>query len=305
MKKSILLAAAAFYMAGCSEQHLSDGYESHPSAPQGERESSQAGILDYYLEKARWGDGEAYMKLAGCYHDGIGVKPDIMGTLYMLMMASQYGVPNHTVEEYLHSLPETDDMKMAFDAIEELDRKASSSDSIAEVLITRGSSDGYAIKGAIQVERGDTLGGLQSFRTGSEAGSTFAELLLCLFSQEETGYVVSLNVDMLRCLSDRSPVVNKLLGDIYSGYDRRDTDYIDESLAAMYYRKADEQGFLGKWPARWLISYYDRNGITIDAGELERLRILCGHDKAPDGAVPDSVNTEPEYAGEYADVTSE
>lgn len=35
----------------------------------------------YYLEKARWGDADAYVKLADCYRNGVGVKMDFMGSL--------------------------------------------------------------------------------------------------------------------------------------------------------------------------------------------------------------------------------
>ena len=117
MKKFIVLTILAMLMASCSEQHLLDDYVSQTSAQLSEQEPSQTGIVDSYLEKARWGDGDAFLNLAKCYHDGIGVKSDFMGTLTMLMMADQYGVPNHSIEDYLMSLPDTDHTKMIFEAI--------------------------------------------------------------------------------------------------------------------------------------------------------------------------------------------
>ena len=136
-------------------------------------------------------------------------------------------------------------------------------------------------------------------------GSSFAELLLCAFPAEETGYGKYVNIDMLRNMSSRSPVANKLLGDIYSGYNYGETANIDESLAAIYYKKADEQGCLGKRPARWLINYYDRNGIKIDAKELERLQILSGHIDEPGEFIPDSVYVGPDYLEVDTVATSE
>ena len=296
MKKFIVLTILAMLMASCSEQHLLDDYVSKTSAQLSEQEPSQTGIVNSYLEKARWGDGDAFLNLAKCYHDGIGVKSDFMGTLTMLMMADQYGVPNHSIEDYLMSLPDTDHTKMIFEAIAKLDRKnILPTDSIVENLIENGSADGYALKGVVQVERGDTLGGQQSIKKGAEMGSSFAELLLCAFPAEETGYGKYVNIEMLRNMSSRSPVANKLLGDIYSGYNYGETANIDESLAAIYYKKADEQGCLGKRPARWLINYYDRNGIKIDAKELERLQILSGHVDEPGEFIPDSVYVGPDY----------
>jgi hypothetical protein len=228
-----------------------------------------------------------------------------MGTLTMLMMADQYGVPNHSIEDYFMSLPDTDYTKMIFEAIAKLDRKnILPTDSIVETLIASGSSDGYALRGIVQVERGDTLGGYQSIKNGAEMGSSFAELLLCVFPTEETGYGKYVNIDMLRSMSSRSPVANKLLGDIYSGYNYGETDNIDECLAAIYYKKADEQGCLGKRPARWLINYYDCNGIKIDALEMERLQKLSGYVNAPGEFIPDSVYVVPEYLEADSVVTS-
>ena len=221
-------------------------------------------------------------------------------------MADQYGVSNHSIEDYLMSLPDTDHTKMIFEAIAKLDRKnILPTDSIVENLIANGSADGYALRGVVQVERGDTLGGQQSIKKGAEMGSSFAELLLCAFPAEETGYGKYVNIDMLRNMSSRSPVANKLLGDIYSGYNYGETANIDESLAAIYYKKADEQGCLGKRPARWLINYYDRNGIKIDAKELERLQILSGHIDEPGEFIPDSVYVGPEYLETDSVATSE
>ena len=124
MKKLIVVAMVAMVLASCSEQHLLDDYVSQTSAQLSEQETSQTGIVNSYLEKARWGDVDAFLNLAKCYHDGIGVKSDFMGTLTMLMMADQYGVPNHSIEDYLMSLPDTDHTKMIFEAIAKLDRRA-------------------------------------------------------------------------------------------------------------------------------------------------------------------------------------
>ena len=44
----------------------------------------------HYLEKARWGDADTYVKLADCYRNGVDVKADFMGMTAMLAMAEQY-----------------------------------------------------------------------------------------------------------------------------------------------------------------------------------------------------------------------
>lgn len=46
------------------------------------------------LYQARWGDGSAYLKLADCYRDGIGVKNDFFGMITMAHMAEWRGAIN-------------------------------------------------------------------------------------------------------------------------------------------------------------------------------------------------------------------
>ena len=117
MKKSIVLMIVAMFVASCSDQQLYDVLTSENVVPLNEQKFSESTMLNSYLEKARWGDGTAFLKLAECYHDGIGVESDFLGTLTMLMMADQYGVTNSNIEEYLMSLPDTDNTKMVFEAI--------------------------------------------------------------------------------------------------------------------------------------------------------------------------------------------
>jgi hypothetical protein len=50
---------------------------------------------------------------------------------------------------------------------------------------------------------------------------------------------------------------------------------------------------------------YDRNGIKIDAKELERLQILSGHIDEPGEFIPDSVYVGPDYLEADTVATSE
>ena len=55
-------------------------------------------------------------------------------------------------------------------------------------------------------------------------------------------------------LAEKSPCAYKILGDLYAGYEC-DSVYNPE-LAASYYLKADEYGFLGRKGAKWLRHSY-------------------------------------------------
>ena len=180
MKKFIVLMIVAMFVASCSDQQLYDELARENVVPENEQKLSESAMLDSYLEKARWGDGTAFLKLAECYHDGIGVKPDFVGMMSMLAMADQYGVSNKAIDSYLFALPETDNTKMIVEAFASLDRKSMhKTDSITEILIANGSAEGYALKGILQIERGDTLGGKQTIQASADMGSSFAKILLC------------------------------------------------------------------------------------------------------------------------------
>ena len=297
--KKILYIFVALLIAGCSEQ---DVYNDIVDAPSIMSEKSNTDQYSALLEQARWGNSDAYLKLAGFYHDGIGVKADFMGMMSMLAMADQYGASPKSTDSYLLSLPETDNTKLIIEAFASLDRKNTyKTDSLTEILIANGSAEGYALKGILQIERGDTLGGTQTIQTSADMGSSFARLLLCavptLGSKNNT-----LDMDMLKDLSVSTPLASKLLGDYYSGYEKGYTE--DEHLAAYFYKKADEQGCLGKRPARYLINYYERNGINIEPKEMERLRILSGNTDS-DVYIPDSIAVDIDYIDTDSVVISE
>lgn len=297
--KKILYIFVALLIAGCSEQ---DAYNDMVDAPISMSEAPPTDQYSALLELARWGNSDAYLKLAGFYHDGIGVKADFMGMMSMLAMADQYGASPKSTDSYLLSLPETDNTKLIIEAFASLDRKNTyKTDSLTEILIANGSAEGYALKGILQIERGDTLGGKQTIQTSADMGSSFAKLLLCAVPRPGSKNN-TLDMDMLKDLSVSTPLASKLLGDYYSGYEKGYTE--DEHLAAYFYKKADEQGCLGKRPARYLINYYERNGINIEPKEMERLRILSGNTD-PDVYIPDSIAVDIDYIDTDSVVISE
>lgn len=270
MKKFALLTMGGLLLAGCSQQQMMNEVAEDLAKENSVTFVSDANPVNEYLEKARWGDGSAYMQLAECYHKGIGVKPDFMGTITMLTMAGQYGQHN-SIEEYIKSLPETDEARMIFETVEDLDHhRYEQADSVIDTMIANGSADGYALKGILQIEQGDTIEGRRTIQAGAEIGSSFAEMLLCAIPNQSK----QLKMDMLAALSDRVPFANQMLGDYYA-----DINYnhpIDVHLAAKYYKKADEHGCLGKRAAQWLLDYYQNEGIAIDSVETRRLQILSG-----------------------------
>lgn len=269
MKKLVVLLFCLLVMMGCSDQLMEKEFiEVEKSMNQVSNE------YQYYLAKARWGDAEAYVKLADCYRNGVGVKADFIGMTAMLTMAEQY---NNTlrVQDYLKALPENDSYRLMFETMNEIGKKNHDKvKDVASILVANGKPEGYVINGAMQVEEGDTIGGLETIRYGAEQGSSFGELIICLAPAFLGNHHEPYNAEKLIGMAGKFPFVNKFLAEMYAG--EVCDSVLNPELATKYYLKADEYGFLGKKGAIWLLDYYKEEGIQIDEREKERLTILAG-----------------------------
>lgn len=269
MKKICLFIMVLLGLASCSDQLTVSEKESVVQpATQVDDE------YHYYLEKARWGDAGAYVKLADFYREGKYVNSDFMGMTAMLAMAEQYD-RNLRLQDYLNALPNDDSYRMMFEAMDKIGKEDRGKvKDVASVLVSNGKPEGYVINGAIQVEEGDTIGGLETIRYGAEQGSAFGELILCMapafLGKSQRPY----NAEGLISLADKFPFANKFLAEMYAG-EVCDSVY-DPEQAARYFLKADEHGFLGRRGAKWLLNYYARKNIQIDELEKQRLVALSG-----------------------------
>ena len=262
MKKYLLIwIVSATVCMGCTDlQFLGDALaDFHQQKSNNE--------MNTLIEQARWGDGQAFLKLADCYRDGNGVEKDFVGMLCMLAQAREYGGID-CMEDYLKKMPEDSDLRMVFDAIDKFEKKQTDEANLmAEQLIVKGSPDGYTVQGIMAIERGDTLGGRRLMGQAAVQGSTFAELIL-FFSEWNTHNTP--NIKRLKELSDKMPLANAILAKFYAKSER------NEQLAAHYYLKADEKAFLGKRGARWLLSNRQFIDMSLSKRDIERLQMLAG-----------------------------
>lgn len=274
MKKFIVLAIVVMLMASCSEQNFLEDNVNNPSAPLCEQEPPQSSIVNSYLEQARWGSGEAYLKLAQCYHDGIGVERDFVSMLCMVEMAQQYGSVR-SFGDYMQTLSPESEYKLLFDAVNHIyDKEYDRANAMAERLIEQGCADGYAVKGILAMERRDSIEVKHCLELATEIGSTFGELLLCVKDWKN-----SLDFDIARLvlLSNRIPLANLMLAAHYADLTNSEKNY--DKMASYFYLKADESGLLGKKNAKWLLNYYKNGGIrTIDDEDYARIKKLAGED---------------------------
>ena len=102
MKKLLTAILCMLMLASCSDQLTeTDLRVNHAPVEQ------DASEYQHYLEKARWGDANAYRKLADFYRTGVGVNADFISMTAMLAMAEQYN-RNLRVDDYMKALPEED-----------------------------------------------------------------------------------------------------------------------------------------------------------------------------------------------------
>jgi len=263
MKKYLLLwIVSATVFMGCTDQQFQENALADFHQQNGNNE------INTLIEQARWGDGQAFLKLADCYRDGNGVEKDFAGMLCMLAQAREYGGID-SMEDYLKKMPEDSDFRMVFDAIDKFEKKQTDEANLmAEQLIDKGSPDGYTVQGIMAIERGDTLEGRRLMGQAAVQGSTFAELIL-FFSEWNTHNTP--NIKRLKELSDKMPLANVILAKFYAKRER------NEHLAAHYYLKADEKAFLGKKGARWLLSNRQFvDNLSLSKRDIERLQTLAG-----------------------------
>lgn len=266
MKKILfLLVTIVMSLVSCTDQQFLDETLANKALLPTENE------FNALIEQARWGDGQAYLKLADCYRDGKGVKKDFINMLSMMALAKQYGGIKR-MEDYLMAMPNESEFKLILEAIDLYEhKKIEESQAMTELLIAQGSPDGYSVESIIAVERGDTLEGKRLMEQAALQGSTYAELLLCI---PEWRGANNPNVEKLKSLVDSVPLACKLLADIYTGNDYASIK--NERLAIYYYLKADEQACLGRRGASWLLNYHRNGGqLQLTERDIQRLQKLA------------------------------
>ena len=264
--KQYFYLVIALMMVSCTDQFVVDELAGEYT------EQTPVNELATLMEKARWGDGQAYVKLADCYREGKGVKQDFITMLGMVSFADEYGGIGR-MEDYISALPEDSEYKLVFDAMEKFSgHKQEEGLAMAEKLIEQDCPEGYTVKGIIISEQGNREEGNRLLEYAAEQGSGFAELYLCVPDWHNGR---NPDIAKLKEIANRMPIANTCLGKIFTGKD--DESLKDEQLAAYYYMRADENACLGRDGARWLLGYYragDR--LELDEKDVERLEILAG-----------------------------
>ena len=92
-QKNCMFLILVALIVSCSNHQLSESVsEVMPETVVDEKAKANA-EFNALMDKARWGDGQAFLKLADCYRDGIGEKPDFLGMVCMAFIKRQMNTP--------------------------------------------------------------------------------------------------------------------------------------------------------------------------------------------------------------------
>lgn len=271
MKKCIILFMAAI-LASCSDTQLAENIADVKESELVKENATGSAEIKALVERARWGDGQAYLQLADCYRDGIGVKKNFLGMLAMVEQARVHGAI-HDEMEYVTKIPEDNDIKRFCDLMNKsCSQLIEEKDSVMVQLATIDSPDVLAMYGVLCVESGDSIRGFEIIRDASERGSDFAALLNALLDWKGN---IQPDKMKLEQLAERIPLAYKLLGKLSLKPD--ENGIVDERKVAYYYMKADEHALLSQREAKWLLAYHKDVSIPeLTDSDVKRLEsFIC------------------------------
>ena len=271
MKKCIILFMVAI-LASCSDTQLAESIADVKESELVKENATGSAEIKALVERARWGDGQAYLQLADCYRDGIGVKKNFLGMLAMVEQARVHGAI-HDEMEYVTKIPEDNDIKRLCDLMNKsCSQLIEEKDSVMVQLATIDSPDVLAMYGVLCVESGDSIRGFEIITDASERGSDFAALLNALLDWKGN---IQPDKMKLEQLAERIPLAYKLLGKLSLKPD--ENGIVDERKVAYYYMKADEHALLSQREAKWLLAYHKDVSIPeLTDSDVKRLEsFIC------------------------------
>ena len=271
MKNLCLYIITMLLLASCSEQQvMEDTLSSQKLTEQKGMTVTPQDSIKSLLYQARWGDGSAYLKLADCYRDGIGVKKDFFGMITMAHMAEWRGAINR-MDDYIYGLPDGHEYKILFllmDGYKAYIQEGT--DSVEHVLCNNDSPEAKTLLGIITIDKGDTISGMNMVKDAAEQGCSLAELLLTIPDWKGR---LRADATKLAIIAHRVPLANLILGDLY--YEPDDNGKSNKQLAVEYYMKAEEHAVLDRHGAERVLDYYRNGGnVQLTEDDIKRLELI-------------------------------
>lgn len=218
--------------------------------------------LSIYVEQARWGDGEAYLKMADYYSRDADMERGMLMATAMVSWACLYGAID-SEEAYFERFPRESSFYQLNSIMGDMNNGRLEECLVrAEALPNKNIQNivkALVFRGQGKVEEASGI-----LKKCANRGSLLARVLL--LGNEE-------NLVEMESLANELPwIYNQLARACIQSKNQND------SIVVSYYRKADAHACLDDIGIRWLLSYDEemqKNGAEkVDVSEMKRLRKL-------------------------------
>ena len=233
-----------------------------------EVEDEEKKDIQSYLQLARWGNTDACLKLADCYHKGQGVSQSFPMVMGMLSIADRFA-DTRVSERYITSLPEDDADRLTYEALIALGRKKlERAKELTDKLVGVSPSAAKTMRAVLAIEEHkDTA---MFYRLINEAISENCILAkVVLLQRHEADGRKDEAANIAKDIAELAPMAYDYLGKYYKERGER-----EKSIES--YRKANEWACLNREGAVMLLEEALRIEINKkrDENELRRLRLI-------------------------------
>lgn len=217
-----------------------------------------------YREQVQAGDMTAYLKLADLWMQEDNIENGTLWALIMASMAEEWGVVK-SWESWGLSKPEDTPVHLVTEVFTDVaDHRFDDALSKNRKLINMGFHRDL-VKTLVAIEKKERYKTLRLSQQMAKDGSLVGRLLYCIFSDDKEA-----TLD----LADEVPILYLTLAEEALN-EGKDPDEVDERVP-LYYKKADEYGFLNREGADYLLHYYEylerKDSCSVPQEELDRLK---------------------------------
>lgn len=208
MKKYLLYFVAAAMITACNGDWMDEMQVRHGA------QAIDNVVNKSLMEQAKQGDVNACLKMAQRYHDGVGVRKDILMMRYMLLMAQKHS-GREIADSFYTALPENDEARLYYEAIENINHDVRIK--TLERIYNEGLLPEKLIKAVEACINGEEENGRLLLKEAAEEGSQFA-LVLLLARAYNHGDAKQTETDLGQFV-DKYPFIQGILNDINADID--------------------------------------------------------------------------------------
>lgn len=233
---------------------------------------AQTDSIASLIERARWGDANAFKELADRHCTGRGVKKDFLDAIVRAFQAEEHG--GESAKDYLRQPPDDNILSLMLrytdgHGVITPEEK----DAVISSLSSSDDPDAEGMAGVLAIARGDTVLGKARLDEAASRGSDFSLLFPMIMCSED---ISSRDSARLAQVAGQHPLAYMILGKMCrqspgNGHYNRD-------MAAYYLMKADESGWLTAKDAAWLLQEYHKGEGSVHLSDTDVVRLTAFRD---------------------------